>query len=91
MKNENMLVRIIDVNDENEFPIKSYTTSNLSETLKLYSALKDSEDINIALADKYDIKDKFYGKEATLKDIVLNFADDTSGKMLSLDLYVEVF
>lgn len=83
--NDKILVRLIDINDEQY--ITSYETTNWSEAFKLYYFLKEkAENIALTIAQRDD--GKYNGSEFYIQDISVQFGDKIG--LNTIDIFVEV-
>ena len=85
---DTILVRLIDVESEFEYPIRTYWTSSFEETLKMYRFIqKEYIDICIKNTD-YDNNDKYTNMLATIEDIEVGFGSRIN--FTTIDLYVKL-
>lgn len=83
---KNILVRLFDADSEKEIIpiIKTYYTSDYSETLKMYQFMQ-VEEIPIKVPDDNDFGDKHNGNLMFITDIEVIFGSESS--LVCIDIY----
>lgn len=82
---KNILVRLFDADSEKEIPIvKTYYTSDYSETLKMYQFMQ-VEEIPIKVPDDNYFGDKYNGNLMFITDIEVIFGSESS--LVCIDIY----